>query len=451
MLPAENPTDVTAAPTRHPRAQEQQRVANARRGGRRIYVLWLLVGPGVLAMLGENDGPSMLSYTADGIQYGIGFFLPFIVVLFGLAYVCQEMSMRVGAATGRGFGYLVTRRYGRTWGWFAAVDLILTNLVTLVSEFVAISIGFSYFHLSVEVAAAFGVGLVVFTLLGRTYRRWERIVLGLALFNSLFLVAALLSKPSGSVLGHALLTWSPLPSGSPLTLLLLLTSTIGATVTPWMVFFQQAATADKGMTPRDVNHGRIDTAVGGLLAAVFGCGALIVGASIAAESHSTATLDGLTFATDLAAHAGRVAGAVFAVGLIEAGVVALLTISASTAYAVGETLGSPLDHHTKGRRTVLFYAVNIAAVLAAGAVILIPGVPLVAIALNANVLATVLLPVTLIFLLMLANDRQLMGGLANSRTTNIAGIVVIALIAACATAYTIVAFTQTIHSLAGRS
>ncbi len=143
------------------RSKDRSRVLTARAGGRRWHLVWLLVGPGVLAMLGENDGPSMISYAADGATYGLGFFLPFIVVLFAMAYICQEMSMRVGAVTHRGYGQLVLHRYGPLWGWFGAADLVFTNLVTLVSEFVAIRVGLAYFHLGAPVAGALGLVLIV--------------------------------------------------------------------------------------------------------------------------------------------------------------------------------------------------------------------------------------------------------------------------------------------------
>ena len=230
-------------------------------------------------MLGENDGPSMIAYASDGAQYGLGFFVPFVPVLFVMAYVCQEMCMRVGAVTHRGFGELVLQRYGKVWGWFGAGDLTVTNLVTLVAEFVSIRVGLAYFHLGSSVAVALGLALVVFTLSGGRYWRWERIVLGLAFFNGLFLVAAILVKPDVTQVMRSF-DFSPFPHGSFNTLLLLLASTIGATVTPWMIFFQQSASADKGMTYRDVNHGRLDTALGGVLAAVFGIGALITGAAL---------------------------------------------------------------------------------------------------------------------------------------------------------------------------
>lgn len=396
-------------------------------------------------MLGENDGPSMIAYASDGAQYGLGFFVPFIPILFAMAYVCQEMCMRVGAVTHRGYGELVLQRYGRVWGWFGAGDLTLTNLVTLIAEFVSIRVGLAYFHLGSGVAVALGLALVLFTLSGGRYWRWERIVLGLALFNGLFLVAAILVKPHiGSVVSS--FDFTPFPGGGFNTLLLLLASTIGATVTPWMIFFQQSASADKGMTPGDVQHGRYDTAVGAILAAVFGIGALIAGAALL--SHGGSGIQGFSgagFPEALKRVAGGAAGTVFALGLIEAGAVAILTISASTAYAAGECIGAAHSFNSSPRSAGVFYLANIAVALLAAVVILIPGVPLLSIALNANVLATVLLPVSLVLMVMLANDKGLMGSWANKRSTNVIGIAVIAFVGICGAAYGIDSFLQATH------
>ena len=142
------------------RSGDRSRVVHARRRGRRWSLAWLLVGPGILAMLGENDGPSMISYATTGATYGLGFFVPFIAVTFAMAVVCQEMCMRVGAVTHRGYGELVLQRYGKVWGWFSAGDLAFTNLVTLIAEFVAIRVGMAYFHLGAPVAELDGEPLV---------------------------------------------------------------------------------------------------------------------------------------------------------------------------------------------------------------------------------------------------------------------------------------------------
>jgi Mn2+/Fe2+ NRAMP family transporter len=428
------------------RGGDRRRVHNARQGGRRWYLLWLLVGPGILAMLGENDGPSMISYATSGATYGLDFFLPFIVLTFAMAIVCQEMCMRVGAVTHRGYGQLVLERFGPVWGWFSAGDLILTNLVTLIAEFVAIRIGLSFFHIGAGVAALLGVGLVGITVSGGRYRRWERVVLGIAIFNGLFLVAAIMARPHLSASSHSLLAATALPGGGFNMLLLLIASTVGATVTPWMIFFQQSASADKGLTPEDLRHGRYDTVAGGALAALFGCGALIAGAALV--GHGGAGIGGLAgagFPVALTRVSGNAVGTVFAIGLIEAGAVAILTISASTAYAVGECVGTPHSFNGSARRSALFYGANVGAAAIAAAIVLIPGAPLLAIALNANVLATVLLPVALVFMILLANDRELMGRRANSASTNRIAIAIVAFISICGAAYGIDSFLQTIH------
>jgi Mn2+/Fe2+ NRAMP family transporter len=428
------------------RAADRSRVFWARRHRHRWQLLWLLIGPGVLAMIGENDGPSMISYATSGATFGYGFFLPFIALTFAAAIVCQEMCMRVGAVTHRGYGELVIQRYGKVWGWFNAGDLVLTNLVTLVAEFVALRVGLAYFNLPSWVAVVLGLALVAFAQSGHRYWRWERISLGLAMFNGLFLVAALMVKPDWAATGRAFVTLSPFPGGSVNTILLLIASTIGATVTPWMIFFQQSATVDKGMTPSDIREGRSDTVIGGVLAGVFGCGAFVVGAVLAAQhAGNVQGLAGAGFPAALQHSSGSAAATVLALGLIEAGALALLTISASTGYAVGEALGVHHSFNYSIRRAGLFYVSNIGAAIIAGLVILIPGAPLLSIALNANILATVLLPVALVFLLLLANDRTLMGSWANSRPTNVAATIVVVIVAVCGAAYAIDSFLIVTH------
>ena len=408
-------------------------------------VAWLLIGPGVLAMLGENDGPSMLSYAVSGSTYGIGFFLPFIAVTFAAAYVVQEMSMRLGAVTHRGYGELIFQRFGRFWGWVSAGDLFVTNLITLITEVIAIRIGMAFFGISAPVSVACAVGLVVLSACGSRYSRWERLAMGLAFFNLLFVIVAILARPSPQALGHAFLTWTPLPKGPVSVFLLIVASNIGATVTPWMLFFQQSASADKGMTPSDIPQGRLDTLIGTVLAAIAGCATLVAAAPLFTHHvDMSQNLSGSGFPQALLPLLGRTAAVLFALGLIEAGAVAMLTISASTAYAVSEVAGGVGHSFNQSiREAPLFHAANIGVAALAGLVVLIPGTPLLAIALNANLLATVLMPPALVFLLILANDREIMGSNVNSRATNFLGVLITALVTAAGSAYAIVAFMQT--------
>jgi Mn2+/Fe2+ NRAMP family transporter len=429
------------------RAGDRARVLAARRGGRRLGLLWLLIGPGILVMLGSNDGPAMISYATSGATYGIGFFLPFIVILFLAAVVVQEMAMRVGATTHRGYGKLVFQRYGAAWGWLAVGDLLLTNLVTLITEFIAIRVGVGFFGVPAPVGVLLCVGLVTFSLAGGRYRRWERTALGLAVFNLLFVAAVPFVRPDPGSILHALATWSPAPAGSRPFFLLLLVSNIGATVTtPWMVYFQQSSVVDKGMTPLDLVQGRVDVALGGLVAAFAGCAALVAASPLFAHHVPlTALQGGAGFPQALRSVAGYPAAAIFALGLVEAGVLAVLTISASTGYAVGEAVASGHSFNRHPEHARLFYLLIVVVAAFAGAVILIPGEPLLAVALYANLFAAALLPATLAFLIMLANDGELMGRQANGRLTNVVAAAVVIGVSVAATAYVVTASIGVLH------
>lgn len=440
----------TLSPEDLRRSLDRRRVVQARRGRRRFTLLWLLVGPGVLVMLGENDGPSMLSYAASGATYGIGFFLPFIVVTFLAAVVVQEMSMRVGAVTHRGYGKLIFERFGPFWGWISTAELVVTNLITLITELIAVRVGMAFFGVPPVIAVSAGLALVVLSILGGRYWRWERIALGLAAFNLLFIVAALMSHPDVGAIGKAFATWRPLAKGPLEVFLLLLASNIGATLTPWMLFFQQSATADKGMTPKDIAQGRFDTVLGGLLAGAAGCGALVAAAVLFTHHVDASNLQGgAGFAEALRPIIGSPGAAVFALGLIEAGALATMTISASTAYALGEALAGPHSFNRKLSEAPRFYGFNVGVALVAAAVVLIPGAPLLSITLNANLLAVVLLPAALVFLLLMANDRELMGPQSNPPWLNATGILVAGLVALAGSAYAVVAFFNVVRGHGG--
>jgi Mn2+/Fe2+ NRAMP family transporter len=324
----------------------------------------------------------------------------------------------------------------------------VTNLITLITEVIAIRIGMGFFGIAAPVAVACAVGLVVLSACGSRYSRWERLSMGLALFNLVFLAVAILAKPSLASLEQAMLSWTPLPQGTASEFLLILASNIGATVTPWMLFFQQSASADKGLTPQDIPHGRLDTLIGAVIAGVAGCATLVAASSLFTHHvNMTPYLGGTGFPQALLPLIGRPAAVLFALGLIEAGAVAMLTISASTAYAVSEVAGGAghsFNHSLS--EAPLFHAANIGVAAIAGLIVLIPGTPLLAISLNVNLLATVLMPPALVFLLILANDREIMGKHVNSRLTNVFGILITILVTLAGSAYAICAFLETLRS-----
>lgn len=407
-------TDVVITHEDLDRARDRERVfaARSRRGIlSKVRLLWLLVGPGILVMLGENDGPSMLSYATTGSRFGVGFFLPFVVLTFLMALVVQEMTVRLASATHRGHAELIFDRFGPFWGWFSMIDLGIGNFLTLITEFIAIRAGLGFFGVPPWVAILSALAVLYLALVTHRYWTWERITLATAAFNLVFVPVALLARPNWGSVGHALATWTPLPGGLTKDTLLILLSNIGATVTPWMLFFQQSAAVDKGLTKRDVRFGRIDTALGAALAATAAIATILATAPLFVHQMSRGNFQAAEFAQALEPVIGRFGAALFALGIVEAGMVACITISTSSAYAFGEVARRPHSLNLPLRQGKSFYLVLFLCAAAAGAIVLIPGLPLVYVVLVVNVIAVLAMPPALLFLLMLANDGTIMGDL----------------------------------------
>jgi Mn2+/Fe2+ NRAMP family transporter len=416
------------------RARDRWRVTRARWVGhgaqrfRGLRVLWLLVGPGVLVFLGENDAPSMLSYSATGARFGIGFFIPFVVLTFLMGVVVQEMTVRLGAVSHRGHAELIFDRFGKFWGYFSMGDLVLGNFLTLITEFIGIRAGLGFFGIRPVVAVGVGLLVVFAAITTGRYWTWERITMGLAIFNGLFIPAAILARPDWPAVGHALLTWTPLPQGKGSEILLLILADIGATVTPWMLFFQQSAVVDKGMQPRDIKAGRFDTFLGAGLAAVFAIAAILATAPLFHHGIDASQFQGAQFAEALEPWIGHAGAALFALGIFEAGIVAAIAISTSSAYAFGEVMRTGHSLNRPVRDAWPFYSTLLGSAVAAAALVLIPGAPLEFVILTVNVIAVLAMPPALAFLMLLVNDRDVMGEHVNGFWLNAAGIAVTVLL-----------------------
>ena len=437
------PSHMIASPTAtredYLRASDRARVRDARASGQRGRLIWLLAGPGLLVMLGENDGPSMVSYATTGATYGVGFFVPFIVLTFLMAYVVQEMTVRLGVATHRGHAELIFQRFGPFWGYFALADLVFGNLLTLVTEFIAIQAGGLYFGAPAWASVGFGALLVIGSLALRRYATWERALMALAVGNLFFIPAALLSHPDGAALSRALATWRPLPETLGAGFVTLILANVGATVTPWMVFFQQSAVVDKGLTRADLPQGRIDTALGALIAAITAIATLVAAARLF-EAHVDVSsfANGADFATALKPLIGSTGATLFALGIFEAGLLAAMTISTSSSYALAEVFSAEHSLNLDFQNGRMFFGAAIGSTLIAAAIVLIPGAPLLAMTLTVNVIATLLMAPALLFLLLLANDREIMGDLANGRLANLAGGTIVVAISPIGAVYGVI-------------
>src|ERR1700723_1225177 len=411
------------------RARDRWEVARARVKGRTktfggFRLLWLLVGPGILVFLGENDAPSMLSYSADGSRYGVGFFIPFVVLTFIMGFIVQEMTVRLGAVTHRGHAELIFDRFGKFWGFFAMGDLVLGNFLTLVTEFIGVRAGLGFF--GIRPTFAIGGALVIVAgaiTTGRDWT-WERITMALAIFNGLFIPAAILARPNWHAVGNALVTWKPFPGGNQNEILVLILATIGATVTPWMLFFQQSAVVDKGMQPRDINAGRFDTILGVVLASTFAIAAILATAPLFQHGINAVDFQGAQFAEALEPLIGHTGAALFALGIFEAGIVAAIAISTSSAYACGEVLQTGHSLNRPLREAWPFYLTLLGSASAAAALVLMPRFPLEFVVLTVNVIAVLAMPPALVFLLLLVNDPEVMGEHVNGFWANVAGVTV---------------------------
>ncbi|MCL4494599.1 MAG: divalent metal cation transporter [Firmicutes bacterium] len=419
------------------RAADRFAVRQARLHRRSVRLLWLLVGPGILVMLGENDAPSMLSYAATGSRFGIGFFLPFVVLTFVMAFIAQEITVRLGAATQTGHAELIYRRFGRFWGNFAMIDLLLTNFLTLVTEFVGIIAGSGYFGIPAAVAVVAGLAVVSTAVLVRRYWSWERVVLLMALFNLVFIPVAIMTHPNFARIGQAFLTWSPLAGGMSSQTLVILLADIGATITPWMLFFQQGAVSDKGLTTDDVRHGRIDTALGAALAALAAVACIIATSPLFFHHMDAKQFGAAQFAQALVPYVGSTGGMLFALGILEAGLVAAATISTSSAYAFGEVIRRIHSLNGSFREAKDFYLVLVGVAGAAGLLVLIPGFPLETVVIIVNVIAVLTMPPAIGFLLILANDHEIMGPLRSTWWLNAMGLSVGIFISLAGLAYAV--------------
>jgi Mn2+/Fe2+ NRAMP family transporter len=307
-------------------------------------------------------------------------------------------------------------------------DLVLGNFLTLVTEFIGVRAGLGFFGVRPGIAVGGALVIVLGAIATGRYWTWERITMGLAIFNGLFIPAAILAHPDWHATAHALLTWSPLPTGSRYDILLLILADIGATVTPWMLFFQQSAVVDKGMQPRDINAGRLDTLLGVFLATTFAIAAVLATVPLFHHGISAGDFQAAQFAQALEPWIGHIGASLFALGIFEAGIVAAITISTSSAYAFGEVLQTGHSLNRPLREAWPFYLTLLGSACAAAALVLVPRFPLEFVVLTVNVIAVLAMPPALAFLLLLVNDRDVMGEHVNSVWANIAGVAVTVLL-----------------------
>ncbi|MCY0909562.1 NRAMP family divalent metal transporter [Sulfobacillus sp. hq2] len=412
------------------RAEDQARVAALResRGWRkRLMLLLTLIGPGILVMIADNDAGGVITYAQTGATYGIGFFIPALIIGGFIAYVVQEMTVRLGAVTHRGHAEMIWGRYGAFWGWFSLIDLVVANVLTLVTEFIGITIGMSVFGVPPIWSALGGLVLDAVILLVLRYRTWERVSLWIAAGNLIFVPLALMAHPHWSAVANAFAHWQ-VPGGFTAAFLFVVLANFGTTIAPWMLFFQQSSVVDKGLTVEDVRHGQIDTALGTLAMVLVALAIVILTGTVAFGRPGASNYDIQQIIQVIGQRVGPVGQSLFALGLVEAGTIATIALTASTSWAMGEAFNWPKSINLPFQKAWRFYIPGLLSAVLAAAVVLIPNTPLGFLNLTVQVIASIFMPAAMLFLLLLLNDPGIMGEHVNRKWQNISAFTIVGLL-----------------------
>jgi Mn2+/Fe2+ NRAMP family transporter len=385
-------------------------VAMLRRPG---LTRWLrVIGPAWVVMLADVDAPSVVTAGQGGSQSGYALLLPCFAIV-PVLFLVQEMTSRLALATGKGHAELVKERYGQRWAAVSVTGMALINFVAYVAEFAGIALGARIVGISEPLAIMAALGVHATMVLTGGYLWFERIalVLSLALFS--FVILAVAGRPD---LGHLVGDLNPVPTDVPQDYFALVVAMIGASIMPWMLFYQQSASVDKGLTREDLRGARIETLVGAFASQAL-MAAIIIAAAAAMRSADPVAA-GATNLADLPEGMARLAsggaGWLIAVGLIGSGLLAVVVISLSAAWGVGELLGWPRSLDLPPSQARLFYGFLLLEV-APAAVIALLSADLVRLCVGAMVFNVIVLVLPLAFLVRLTSDRSILGDLANSR------------------------------------
>lgn len=405
---------------------------------RSLLVFLSVVGPGLITANIDNDAGGIATYSLAGAQFGYGFLWLLIPLTFALVVV-QEICIRLGVVTGKGLADLTRERFGVRITLFVMTSLLLTNLFTTVAEFAGVAASADVFHLNRAIAVAAAAVFVSVLVLRGNYRSVEKVFLLACLVYVTYIVSGLLAKPDWPVVAHATLVPSFAWSSAYLAMFIGL---IGTTIAPWMQFYIQASVVEKGIKPRELRYSQLDVIIGSLITDIVAYFIILACAATLYVHHVTVN-DAGQAAVALEPLAGKFAGILFAVGLLNASLFAASVLPLSTAYTVCEAFGFASGIGKRFREAPIFFGLYLAIIVFGALPVLLPGAPLLTIIFWSQVVSGMLLPVVVVVMLRLVNDRQLMGKHVNGPVFN----VVAWLTATCLIAATVIYLFVTIFRI----
>ena len=394
----------------------------------RFKTLLAIIGPGLIVMVGDNDAGAFGTYTQAGQNYGTTL-LWTLMLLIPVLYVNQEMVLRLGVVSGVGHARLILERFGRFWGAFSVIDLFLVNALTIVTEFIGISLGLTFLgvpKIPGVIAAALLIMMAVST---GHFRRFERFSMVLVLGSLLLIPVFVMVHPPLRQVAHDFLV-PAYPHGAKLSdIMLLVIGIVGTTVAPWQLFFQQSYVIDKRITTRFIKYERWDLIFGIVLVIIGGVAMMAFAAhTFAGKTEFGNFADAGAVASGIAKYFGQLPAQLFAIALIDACIIGAAAVSLSTAYAVGDVLSMNHSLHRKPKEALGFYAVYFTLIVIAATLVLIPGAPLGLLTNAVQTLAGVLLPSASVFLLLLCNDKEVLGPWVNGRKLNLFTAAIVAIL-----------------------
>jgi len=384
----------------------------------RAMLFFAVVGPGFITANVDNDAGGIWTYSVAGAQFGYSLLWVMIPTTLALVVV-QEMASRMGAATGKGLSDLIREEFGFRVTFLLMLALVVTNFGNVMAEFAGVASSLQLFHIPKYVSVPVAAAIVWLLVVQGTYASVEKIFLVASGFYVCYIVAGVLAHPDWRAAAFATVTRPQDVGIRNYGYLYMVIGLVGTTIAPWMQFYLQASVVEKGVTMRQYRASRWDVIVGCFFAAIVAWFIIVACAATLHTVGKTQIQDAADAAEALRPLAGEYAYLLFAAGLFNASLFAASILPISTSYAVCEGLGFESGLDKKFHEAPVFYWLYTLIIVVGAGVLLIPRFPLAHIMVLSQVVNGIVLPFVLIFMLLLINDKELMGGHVNTRGFNV--------------------------------
>jgi NRAMP (natural resistance-associated macrophage protein)-like metal ion transporter len=388
-----------------------------------LGLLFALIGPGIITSNVDNDAGGITTYSLAGSEYGLTL-LWTLIPITGALIIIQEMCARMGVVSGKGLSDLIRERFGARITFYLMIVLFLTNLGNTISEFAGVAASMELFGVSKHISVPISAAIVWWLVVKGNYKSVEKVFLFACIFYLSYIISGFMGKPDWPTIGSSFLKPTVRLDTGWLTMAV---GVIGTTIAPWMQFYLQSSVVDKGLKAEDYPYTRMDVIIGSVTVNVVAffiimlCAVTLFQNGIRIESAKDA-------AQALAPLAGDYASWLFAFGLLNASLFAASILPISTAYTICEAFGWESSLNRKFLEAPQFYGLYSLMVFLGAGIILLPELPLITIMYYSQVINGAILPVILIFMLLLVNDRKIMGEYTNSLVMNIVSWLTVAIL-----------------------